>query len=449
MSTSLSRITIIGDNRHLDVRLPSDEPVASLLPQLLQLMADEDGSVTSTKRTGGLQAPAASSVLTTSTGTTLEDSLSLRQSGITDGTLLYLRDDVSVPPAPEVYDVASFAADTTERTPALWSGRLRTTGLASLGGLLLAGSVIAAVMLLDGPDAGVAVAVAAALLVAGAALGRWRSVPAGLALILAGLAAAVAVALTLEPLAQAAVLSAGAVVSGLAAGAVATRRYVPFLSSAGLLAGLSGIWTLMGWSTGDVPLAAGTTGIAAVFAVGVAPRLATVLTGLSALDDDQRQGRRISRKSTLDAVRAAHSTLTGWTLAASGMAGLSAVITATAADRPAWATALAFSLLGALTLRGLSLPLLSQRAGLYLAAAGSCLGVAVALSLALRQPWLVGGVGAVALAILLASVVRVREETAARLRLTASRLELLCVLATIPLVLGLSGTYTQLGQTFG
>lgn len=449
MSTSLSRITIIGQHRHLDVRLPSDEPVATLLPQLLQLMGDGNSPRAGTKRSSGPPQPAASTVLTTSTGTTLETSLSLRQAGITDGTLLYLREEVSVPPAPEVYDVASFAADTTERAPALWAGRLRTTGLASVGGILLAGSAISMVMLLGGRDPGAGAAVASALLLAGTGLGRWRSVPAGLALILAGLATAAAVALTLGSLAQSAVFFAPAVIAGLAAGAVATRKYVPFLASAGLLTALCGIWTVMGWSTGDLPLAAGTTGIAAIFAVGVAPRLATVLTGLSALDDDQRQGKRISRTSTLDAVRAAHSTLTGWTLAASVMAGLSAVVTATAADRPAWATALAVSLLGALTLRGLSLPLLSQRAGLYVAAAGSCVGVAVALAQAFQQPWLVGGAGAVALAALFASVVRVREQTAARLRVTASRLELLCVLATIPLVLGLSGTYTQLGQTFG
>ena len=32
MSTALSRVTIIAAHRHLDVRLPSDEPIASLCP---------------------------------------------------------------------------------------------------------------------------------------------------------------------------------------------------------------------------------------------------------------------------------------------------------------------------------------------------------------------------------------------------------------------------------
>ena len=457
MSTALSRITIIGEHRHLDVRLPSDEPLASLLPQLLQLMDDGKQSVRATSaRNGGSAAGtllAASSVLTTSTGVSLEESLTLRQSGVADGTLLYLREEVSVPPAPEVYDVASFAADTTERIPALWSGALRTTGLACLAGLLLAGTVVCAVLLLDARDSGasfgVGVAASIALILAGAVLGSWRSVPAGLALILAGVAAAAAVALTLAPLALTAVFFAGAAIAGLVAGAVATGKYVPCLSSAGLLTGLSGSWAMIAWSTRDIPLAAGITGIAAIFALGVAPRLATMLTGLSALDDDQRQGKRISRKTTLDAIHAAHSTLTGWTLTASAMAGLAAVVAATAANRRGWAAALALALLGSLVLRGLSLPLLCQRAGLYLAASASCLGVSVVLALGLRQPWLVCGAGAVALLVLLASVVTIRDQAAARLRVTASRLELLCVLATIPLVLGLSGAFTQLRTTFG
>ncbi len=95
------------------------------------------------------------------------------------------------------------------------------------------------------------------------------------------------------------------------------------------------------------------------------------------------------------------------------------------------------------------MPLLAQRAGVYVAAAGACWGATLVFVLASKQPlWLVVA-AALAVLVLVACMVRVREQTAARLRVIASRLELLCVLATIPLVLGLSGAYTQLGQTFG
>lgn len=122
MSMALSRVTVIAAHRHLDVRLPSDEPLASLMPQILSLM-NEPSARTSA---GATTALLTTSVLTTSVGITLESSLTLRQAGIPDGSMLYLREERDVPAAPDVYDVPSFAAESTERLPALWAGPLRT-----------------------------------------------------------------------------------------------------------------------------------------------------------------------------------------------------------------------------------------------------------------------------------------------------------------------------------
>lgn len=451
MSDTLSRVTVIAAHRHLDLRLPSDEPLASLLPQILTLMNDgTDAAQNSLSR--GDRPVLTSSVLTTSVGVTLENPLTLRQSGISDGALLYLRDEREVPPAPDVYDVHSFVADATERNPVLWAGALRTAGLSAVAGLLLAGAAASMVLLggtghADGAPAGIVVA--AVLMIAGAVIGRGRSIPAGLALVSSGLAASAAVSIVVGPLGSGALLFPAAAVLALAASAVATGRYIAFLSSAALLLVLGGMWAMLWWTMGDQPLAAGLTGIAAIFALGVAPRLATVLTGLSGLDDDQRQGKRISRSSTLDAVHAAHATLTGWTTTGGAVAAAAIVATATATDRLVWAALLSVALLGSLTFRGLSLPLLAQRAGIYVAAAAACLGLALVLAVTWTQPLLLSGAAAVAMLMLIASIIRVRDQTAARLRVTASRLELLCVLATIPMLLGLSGAYTQLGQTFG
>ena len=424
MSMALSRVTVIAAHRHLDVRLPSDEPIASLMPQILSLM-NEPSARTSA---GATTALLTTSVLTTSVGITLESSLTLRQAGIPDGSMLYLREERDVPAAPDVYDVPSFAAESTERLPALWAGPLRTVGLASIAGLLMAAACSSFVVLLRGTGnrdaAFIGITIAATLMLLGAIAGRVRTVPGGLAFVAAGLATAGATAFIVTPFATGALLLSGALVLAAVAAGVATGKYIPFLSSAGLLLVLEGTWAVLGFSTRDQPLSAGITGIVAIFALGVAPRLATVLTGLSGLDDDQRQGKRITRSTTLDAVHAAHATLTGWTLIAALVAGTAVVVVATAKNRPVWAVLLAVALLGALTFRGLALPLLAQRAGVYVAAAFAVL-------------------------VLLACVVTVREQSAARLRVIASRLELLCVLATIPLVLGLSGAYTQLGQTFG
>ncbi|MFF2317392.1 type VII secretion integral membrane protein EccD [Arthrobacter sp. NPDC058097] len=450
MSGALSRVTVIAPHRHLDLRLPSDEPVASLMPQILALMNDgTDGSPT--RSFSGSGAVVRSTVLTTSLGIALENSLTLRQAGVPEGSLLYLRDERDVPPAPDVYDVPSFAAEATERIPALWAGALRTAGLSAVAGLLLVGAGASFVLL--GPGGGydgvlAGLIIAAILMLTGAVTGRWRSAPAGLALLCAGLAVSAAASIVAGPQ-PGALLFPGAVVLAMAGAAVATGRHVPFLSSAALLLALGGAWTVLAWSTGDQALAAALTGIAAIFALGVAPRLSTVLTGLSGLDDDQRQGKRISRNTTLDAVHSAHATLTGWTLTAATVAATSAIVTATATDRLPWAALLSIALLGVLTFRGLSLPLLAQRAGIYVAAAAACLGVTATFALTFGQPLLLCGPGAMGALVLIASIARVRPQAAARLRVAASRLELLCVLSTIPLVLGLSGAYTQLGQTFG
>ncbi|MFJ5958430.1 EsaB/YukD family protein [Paenarthrobacter sp. NPDC092416] len=452
MSAALSRVTVIAAHRHLDLRLPSDEPIASLLPQILGLMNDAGDGETQ-KAAGGRTALLTSFVLTTSVGATLEGALTLREAGVSDGSLLYLRDERGVPTAPEVFDVPAFAADSIERLPALWAGKLRAIGLSTAAGLLLAASGSSFIVLLRGSGnknaALIGLAIAAALMIAGALAGRVRSTPVGLALVFAGLATAAPASFFTTPFATSSLVFSAALVVALAASGVATGKYVPFLSSAGLLLVLGGAWALLGLGTRDQPLSAGLAGIAAIFALGVAPRLATVLAGLSGLDDDQRQGKRITRSTTLDAVHAAHATLTGWTLTAAVVAGVAVVVVATAKNRPIWAVLLSVALLGALTFRGLALPLVAQRAGIYVAAAGACWGATQVFALASKQPLLLAAAAALAALVLLASVLKVREQTAARLRVTASRLELICVLATIPLVLGLSGAYTQLGQTFG
>jgi type VII secretion integral membrane protein EccD len=452
MSTALSRVTVIAAHRHLDLRLPSDEPIASLMPQILGLMHDAD-SGDATRRAAGTTAVLTSSVLTTSVGVTLESSLTLREAAISDGSMLYLREERDVPAAPDVYDVPSFAAESTERLPTVWEGKLRAIGLCTVAALLMAAAASSFVVVVRGTgnkDAAlVGITIAAVLMMAGAVAGRVRSTPAGLALVFAGLATAGATGFVVRPFATGALLLAAALVLALVASAIATKKYIPFLSSAGLLLALGGLWAVLGFSTRDQPLSAGITGIVALLALGVAPRLATILTGLSGLDDDQRQGKRITRSTTLDAVHAAHATLTGWTLTAAAVAGVAVVVVSTAKNRPVWAVLLSVALLGALTFRGLALPLVAQRAGLYVAAAGAAWGTAQVFALATKQPLWLAVAAALAVLVLAAAVLKVREQTAARLRVVASRLELICVLATIPLVLGLSGAYTQLGQTFG
>lgn len=438
MTNALTRITLIAEHRHVDLRVPSDEPVASLLPQLRELIFAGVEDV-------GNQ-PAAT-VLTTAVGVVVEASQTLRAAAVPDGARLYLRDQGAIPPSPEVYDVASFAAESTERSPVLWTGSVRTAGLAAVGGLLIAGSGSAAV--LQHPDRMMfGVSLVAALLLAGSLLSRFRSVPAGVSVLTAGWIVAVPVALTAVDFPSGPLLLTITILA-LAAAGFGTRQHVPFIAAAGLFGGLGAVWGAAQQVAGDAALAAAVTGIVSVLTLGVAPRLATVLAGLNGLDDDQRQGARPERQRTIDAFHRAHRTLAGWSLASALAASVAAVVVSVAWDRAEWSLLLAAALLGSVVFRGLSLPLFWQRAGVYGLAATGLVGVAVVVSVQLHQPAYLLVAGAVGVLVLAAAQGAVREQAGARLRLLAKRLETVCVLATIPLALGLSGAYEQLGRTFG
>jgi type VII secretion integral membrane protein EccD len=439
MTNALTRITVIADHRHVDLRVPSDEPVASLLPQIRALVFDGVDDV---------RDQAGPTVLTTAVGGVIEASQTLRASAVPDGARLYLRDQGAIPPSPEVYDVASFAAESTDHAPWLWTGNLRAPGLAAVAGLLLAGSGSAAVLQQESGRLVFGTSLVIALILSGALLSRFRSVPAGVSVLTAGWMVAVPAALTSGDPAPEFLLLA-ATVAALAAAGFGTRQHVPFFAAAGLLGALGSLWWAVQQGTGDVPLAAATAGIAAILTLGLAPRLATVLAGLNGLDDDQRQGVRPDRQRTLDAFHRAHRTLAGWSLASALAASVAAVVVCLARDRAEWSLLLAAALLGAVVFRGLALPVFWQRAGVYGLAAAGLVGVTAVVAQQLQQPACLLLVGAAAVLVLAAAQGTVREQAAARLRLLAARTETVCVLATIPLALGLSGAYEQLGRTFG
>lgn len=440
MTNALTKITVITDHRHLDLRLPSDEPVALLLPQIRALALDgvQDSRDSSTP-----------TVLATAMGEVIEASQTLREAAVPDGARLYLRDQDALPPSPEIYELASFTAESTDRSPMLWAGRLRSAGLAAVAGVLIAGSGFAAVIQQAEPARTMfGAALVAVLLLAGALVCRVWSVPGGASILTAGWVVGIGAA-----------VSSGAYPSGplmlmvtvaaLAAAAFGTREHVPFAATAGLLGGLGAIWWAVQQGTGDGAVAAATAGIVGVFTLGLAPRLATVLVGLNGLDDDQRQGVRPPRQRTLDAFHRAHRTLSGWSLASALIVSGAAVTVSLARDRAVWSLLLAVALLGSVVFRGLSLPLLWQRLGVYGLSAAGLVGVTVVVSVRLDQPEYLLVTGVLGVLILLAARSGVREQARARLRLMAIRTEIICVLATIPLALGLSGAYDQLGRTFG
>jgi hypothetical protein len=130
-SAGLSRVTVVGDRRRVDVVLPSDEPVGRLLPDVLRLLDDP------------VAAPPMLRHLVTADGTVLPQEATLATAAVPDGAVLRLVRAQDAPPAPVVHDVTDEVADDLDLRgwrwrPAArrWTATLATLGLALVAGLL-------------------------------------------------------------------------------------------------------------------------------------------------------------------------------------------------------------------------------------------------------------------------------------------------------------------------
>jgi len=226
------RVTIAGPRRRLDCALPTDVPLAAMLPSLLHRAGHEPGG-------GGT--PSGGWVLQRLGDVPLDTSQTLTDLAVRTGEVLYLRPGERPLPAVSADDIADTLATAVQGLPGRWTGgHRRVTAfvaavLAALGG--------AAVLAVAGPPWTVVVgpaAVAAVLLVGGgAALSRIAGDRAGA--VVAALAlpySYVCGAALAGParLVEAAAVLAGsaAVILAAAAGAVATGGYRPWFLAAGL-----------------------------------------------------------------------------------------------------------------------------------------------------------------------------------------------------------------------
>lgn len=424
MTGGYTRLTVQGAARKADVVLPDDEPVASLLPPLLDLLA-EDRS--------GSGRPV---TLTTLLGQQVDLTRTLAEQELAQGTLLRVVRVDQAPPPPEVADVTDVVAEQlavrADRWQPVW-GLAVAAGVAAVAGWLAVRDL----------DRGVgALAVVAAMLVGALAARLRRSGPAWvLAAAAAGGAVALAPALGLT-LPGGTVLAAwgllgavAAVVGGLGAGRV----------SAGLGGALAVLLTAAALGLAPMTTQAGALAVAGVLGVlvlGVLPGLAMTGSGLNGLDDRAVEGRRPARRRVLQAVAETYRALTWSTVAAAGVVAITGWLLVRA--EPVWSTVLG-AVLGLLVLlRARVLPLAPQRLALIAA------GTAVALGWALTRPSepvaIVAGV-VVLLAAVIAGV-RATGPLAARLRRLSSVLELLAVLSTVPLVLAMLGVFGDLVGTF-
>ncbi|MDC2959857.1 EsaB/YukD family protein [Streptomyces gilvifuscus] len=429
---ALSRVTLVGERRRVELVLPSQEPVGRLLPEVLRLLDDRVGTRPQTRH------------LVAADGSVLDPEATLESAGVVDGTVLRLVRGVSDETTadldvrawrwgmPAVRGVAGCAVVGWALAASLLARR--EFDAESVGGVLLVVAALAALAGVLVARVGAGRGVGGVLVTVGGALGvvgvwsladgqEWSG-----AARLAGVAGVVAVALWLlgwcSPLGRAGYFGAVAVVGSAlcweAAVAVTT-----------------------------VGRAGAVLGVVSVVALGLLPRSALTASGLSGLDDRRSGDSSVSRYQVSTALAATHRELALATLVTAGSAAVGGVL----APRPVnvWTVTLALAVALVLALRARAYPLVPEVVALLLAGAV----VAVRLTWVWAERGGTGGAGAAVTALVLATlvtlgvlVVRPTERVRVPVRRFGDVLESVGVIALFPLVIGVFGVYGRLLGTF-
>ncbi|MDG4778153.1 type VII secretion integral membrane protein EccD [Micromonospora sp. WMMD961] len=430
----LSRVTLAGAGRQIDLVLPADEPLGLMLPEIVAMVGHQpmDDS-------RGYQ-------ISTLDGTVLDPAGSLRQAAVSDGAMLRVDPISEAPPAAIVHDVADELGDDLARRQGRW-GTTPRMWTATAVCLVAAGmaAVLAAPRL--GP---VAVSVIGGVVaLAGLLVGLVGRRAVGIAVLLSGAATTMSMVpgLASGSTLRWALWAIGAGCIVLAVGAVTGNR------RAGVLGGGTLLILVAGWG---VPLAfavpaervAAVLSIVSVGLLGLLPRLAMIASGLTRLDDRRSNDEAVSRVAVLAAVDSAHRGLAVATLATTASASLGGLVLAAAAGP--WALVLAALVATALLLRMRAFPLTVEVAGLV---AGALVIAGGLLARWARDaPGVWWGPALVALAFCAVTLVilayRPPPHALARARQYADRVEALTVMALVPVAVGVFGLYSRLLNTF-
>ena len=448
MAHAYTRVTLVGQQRHLDLLLPSDQPVAALMPQVLDLLGDEPA------------ADVAAKVLIAPDGTELAPEDTLAQAAVLDGTAVQLCNASEAPPAPIVYDVTDLVVAETEAVRGRWNRAWKnaTAGVFAAAGLWAGAELLIAAV---APEA--AWWLLAAVTVLSAAAGvlisrRSPSSPAGPAAVgaawLTGLGSSLHAAGFLGgsdgDYARAGLLLAGSTAAALLALGAANRRPKAMYTGALVTAVATALWSAAVALTGSAVQAAALAGIASVLLLGLLPGLALTASGLAALDDRRAKGGQVGRPDALDAVASAHGGLVAGTAAAAASAALALWTLGTDTAQQTWSLPLLAVLTLAVFLRARAFPLAPERLALYAATAVGLAALAAGGSRWFTdQPWATGtAVLVLAGAVWIALSLDLPDHAQARFRLAAKRLETLAILASVPLAAGMFGIFAQLLESF-
>ncbi|MFG1625946.1 EsaB/YukD family protein [Kribbella sp. NPDC049227] len=436
-----SRVTVIGQRRRLDAVLPADEPLGVLLPDLLRML-DEPLQQTPQRR-----------FLTTAAGALVPPEGTLASAQIIDGTVLRLAAEGELPPPPTVYDVTEEAVEDLKRRGTTFKpAHRRILAGAGLVFSIIAGAISLLVAAPNALTAAILVVLAAICAFIGIALGRGGSKVVAIPLITvatvllalsvgfwaldAGWDLGLVITLGALCLAFGPLLYAAAGVAG--GGAVASATSILFVA----------VW-MIGVGTGLATERVGAlAALLAVLLLGLLPRMALALSGLSNLDDRRASGQEIMRGDVQSALNAAHLGLALATVpiaVSSAVAGIMLL-----RQGGAWAVALALVLAFLLASRSRLYPLVSEVAVLFAAAFTIVTGCVLIAAL--------NGQGGAFIALGLLVLVAMfcafglgfapAEHVRARLTQLLDYLEVGAIIVTVPLALGVFGVYSKLLHAF-
>jgi type VII secretion integral membrane protein EccD len=428
----------VGPARRADLTLPADVPVAELLPQLVQLLNGEPRAASAPRRW----------LLTRIGGETLDPERSLDEHAVVDGAMVFLRDGSPPPPEPVIEDVVEATAIAVEVRAGRWSAGAAQALWLGAAGACLVGAAWAG---WETPawGLGIALGLCGGVLasVAGMLLRAVRQPLAGAVLAMAGLplwAVGGASAAELAGHGGAAVAGgAGAVVVGALAAGLAGRLAAAPAAAASVVAAPLAVVAGLGTALG-----AGAAEQAAVLAVAwlaiadQLPRLATVLAGLSAREEETGA----SSAELRSRVDRGHRSL-AWLLAGVALGLTGALVTLALSGRPAaWALCLVAALAAGLRARryrftaevvALAMPALAGAIALEAALPPSLSSLGAAGSVSAAGLLLATAAGSLGLAL----GARGLMEPSPRRRRMLDTLELVANLALIPLAVAALGLF--------
>lgn len=396
--------------------------------------------------------------LVTVDGSALAHDGTLESAGVADGAVLRLVRVEDAPSAPVVHDVTDEVADDLDMRMWRWRPEARrvVAGLSGVFWALAAGVVARAGFALSAVAGGL-VAVAGVCAVAGVLCGRaGRRQLAATLVVTAGALGALgawtaADAYGWSGAARLAGAGAAAAVALLLAGWCTPLGRGALIGS-GALGGCLVLWetaiALQGGarSAGGEARAGALLSVASLVLLGLLPRLASMASGLTGLDDRRTGGVSVSRYDVTTALAATHRGLALAIVAlAASTAGAGVLVLHSVS---VWTVLLGIAVAVVLALRARAFPLTAEVVVLLAAAAVVTVRLVVVW---LGRTGAAGPVAALALLAVLplaALAVEPAEHVRVRLRRAGDVLESVAVIALFPLVVGVFGVYARLLGTF-